>query len=273
MSKPPPIVHRGEESSNRERSRIACSEPKSLRTFTPTQAVLARSAGIFLWTAEGRRLYDFTSGVLVANLGHNPTTWTENFFHYMGWPAKTSSKQSDTPQGFFSGLPLNAYNAITPIEALASSRLLEAARSCPGGSRCERVLWAASGSEAIHKALTAALALDPTRSMILATRNGFHGKKGLAYAVTGNEQDHDRDPRVRFISFPKDECLDVARRGQPFDASAYERELQSVLQQFGRRIGVLITEPYLAPPVFSSPPALSTIAPAFLPRQRHHLHP
>ena len=47
-------------------------EPRALRTYTPTQAVLARSAGVFHWTPEGRRLYDFTSGVLVANLGHNP---------------------------------------------------------------------------------------------------------------------------------------------------------------------------------------------------------
>ena len=38
--------------------------------------------------------------------------------------------------------------------------------------------------------------------MILATRYGFHGKKGLAGAVTGCETDRDRDPRVRFISFP-----------------------------------------------------------------------
>ena len=42
----------------------------------------------------------------------------------------------------------------------------------------------------------------PGRDMILATRYGFHGKKGLAGAVTGSETDHERDPRVRFISFP-----------------------------------------------------------------------
>ena len=47
--------------------------------------------------------------------------------------------------------------------------------------------------------------------MILATRYGFHGKKGLAGAVTGCETDHDRDPRVRFISFPMAECRDVSR--------------------------------------------------------------
>ena len=54
-------------------------------------------------------------------------------------------------------------------------------------------MWAASGSEAIQKALWAALARDRTRPMILATRFGFHGKKGLAGAVTGSR---DR-PRAR----------------------------------------------------------------------------
>ncbi len=52
---------------------------RALRTFTPTQAVLANSAGVFHWTAEGRPLYDFTSGVLVSNLGHNPQAWMQRF--------------------------------------------------------------------------------------------------------------------------------------------------------------------------------------------------
>ena len=71
-------------------------------------------------------------------------------------------------------------------------------------------MWAASGSEAIQKALWAALARDRTRPMILATRFGFHGKKGLADAVTGSETDAERDPRVRFIRFPMAECRDVS---------------------------------------------------------------
>ena len=29
--------------------------------------------------------------------------------------------------------------------------------------------------------------------MIVATRFGFHGKKGIAGAVTGSETDHERD--------------------------------------------------------------------------------
>ena len=105
---------------------------------------------------------------------------------------------------------MTAYNAVTPVEAEASRRLVGVLQSRPGGSRLEQVMWAASGSEAIQKALWAALARDHTRDMILATRYGFHGKKGLAGAVTGCETDHDRDPRVRFISFPREECADVS---------------------------------------------------------------
>lgn len=69
------IHFQNEPESNSVRDLIAVTEPHSLRTFTPSQAVLAKSAGCFHWTPEGRRLYDFTSGVLVANLGHNPRRW------------------------------------------------------------------------------------------------------------------------------------------------------------------------------------------------------
>jgi 4-aminobutyrate aminotransferase-like enzyme len=83
------------------------------------------------------------------------------------------------------------------------------------------------------------------RDCIIATLLGFHGKKGLAGAVTGSETDKDRDPRVRFISFPMQECADVSMRDRPFDAGPYVKELEALKHQFGRRLGLLITEPYL----------------------------
>src|SRR2546423_1827857 len=106
-------------------------------------------------------------------------------------------------------------------------------------------MWAASGSEAIQKALWTALARDRTREIILATRFGFHGKKGLAGAVTGCETDHDRDPRVRFVSFPMTECADVSQRDERFDATPYVQELEKLRREFGRQLNILITEPYL----------------------------
>lgn len=244
---PGPIAHPAESTSNAERGNAFEFEPKSLRTYTPSQLVIARSGGSFHWTPEGRRLYDFTSGVLVSNLGHNPISWTRRYFQYMGWPTEGLATATPLPQspGYFSAMPMTAYNAITPIETEASKRLVATLTKSPGGSRLQHVMWAASGSEAIQKALWAGLARDRTRPMIVATRFGFHGKKGLAGAVTGSEQDAERDPRVRFISFPMRECMDVANRNDPFDPAPYRKELDELHRQFGRKLGVLITEPYL----------------------------
>ncbi|HUR52733.1 MAG TPA: aspartate aminotransferase family protein [Gemmataceae bacterium] len=239
---PNPIRHADEAVSNDLREVVGRTEPRALRTFTPTQAVIARSAGCYHWTPDGRRLYDFTSGVLVSNLGHNPRSWMRRFRDYMGW---TEAAIADGPGDYFTAVPMTAYNAVTPIEVTASSRLTTFLRNSPGGGRMEQVMWSASGSEAIQKALWAAMAHDRTRPMILATRFGFHGKKGLANAVTGSETDTERDPRVRFISFPMAECRDVADRDAPFDPAPYQRELDALLHQFGRKIGCLITEPYL----------------------------
>jgi 4-aminobutyrate aminotransferase-like enzyme len=238
-----PLHHADEQKSNADRKLAAQFEPKSLRTYTPSQAVLTKSAGVFHWTPEGRKLYDFSSGVLVANLGHNPSRWMKRFADYMGWAGQpwTETQSAD----FFPATALTAYNAVTPIEALAGKRLIDLVRSRPGGRRLGQVLWAASGSEAIQKALWAALARDPARDAIVASRFGFHGKKGLAGAVTGCETDKERDHRVRFISFPMSECADISMREKAFDPLPYRQELNALHAEFGQRLNVLITEPYL----------------------------
>ena len=230
-----------EDRSNAARRTVAEKEPLAQRTYTPSQAVFAKSAGPFHWTPEGRRLYDYTSGVLVTNLGHNPRSWMKRFFDYLGWnPAADSSTDE-----YATAVPMNAYNAVTPIEVTAVERLIKNVQVRPGGRRLDTVMWAASGSEAIQKALWACLHHDEKRDIILATRYGFHGKKGLAGAVTGCETDHDRDPRVRFISFPMAEVDDVSKYEHTFEGSRYQRELDALWKEFGTRINCLITEPYL----------------------------
>src|ERR1019366_2649348 len=109
------VHHANETTSNADRDLVTRFEPKGLRTFTPSQAVLAKSAGVFHWTPEGRKLFDFSSGVLVANLGHNPSRWMQHFVGYMGW-----SESPWRSPGFFSAIALTAYNGITPIETQAS---------------------------------------------------------------------------------------------------------------------------------------------------------
>jgi len=233
------IQHPGEEESNELRRRVTRTEPLALRTYTPSLAMIAKSAGSYHWTPEGRKLADFSSGVLVANLGHNPSRWWRRVMTYLGLDRLEEAEQ------YLEAVPLTAYNAVTPLEVQANERLLANMRRERGGRRMEQVLWAASGSEAIQKALWAALDQDSRRNIILATRGGFHGKKGLAGAVTGNEADKERDPRVRFISFPKVECADVELVRQPLDLQPYEQELDKLRRELGDRICCLITEPYL----------------------------
>ncbi|MCA9175363.1 MAG: aminotransferase class III-fold pyridoxal phosphate-dependent enzyme [Planctomycetales bacterium] len=233
------IQHPGEETSNAIRARAAAVEPRSLRTYTSSLAVIAKSAGAYHWTPEGRKLADFTSGVLVANLGHNPTRWWRRLLEYQGIDNIT------TDQPFLAAPPLTAYNALTELEVRASERLVECMRSQPGGGRMEQVLWAASGSEAVQKALWAAMQRKPDCHHILATRYGFHGKKGLAGAVTGSEQDPERDPRVRFIDFPMQQCIDLEARRQPLDLTPFRQQLEQLAAELPGKICCLITEPYL----------------------------
>jgi len=233
------IQHPGEQQSNEIRRRMAAAEPKCLRTYTPSLAVIAQSEGCYHYTPEGRKLADFTSGVLVANLGHHPTSWWNRVISYLG----LQSLKGAGP--FCRAATLTAYNALTDVEAEATDRLLANLRAQPGGARIEQVLWSASGSEAIQKSLWATMARRTGADMILATRHGFHGKKGLAGAVTGSEQDKERDSRVRFLSFPQHECESVQRRAQPLDLTPYENELNALADELGDRIGCLITEPYL----------------------------
>ena len=168
---PDPIQFPNETQSNAVRETIGRKEPVALRTFTPSQAVLAKSAGSFHWTAEGRRLYDYSSGVLVANLGHNPRRWMQRFADYLGW--KPEHLTGDGEGDYFQAVTLTAYNAITEIEARAVERLLGSIQASPGGSRLDTVMWAASGSEAVQKALWACLHADTNRDPILATCSGF----------------------------------------------------------------------------------------------------
>lgn len=242
-----------EERSNAVRRTISGHEPAALRTFTPSQAVLAKSAGVFHWTPEGRRLYDYSSGVLVANLGHNPRRWMQRFSEYLGWQPEHVAGRGDGD--YFEAITMTAYNALTEVEATAVERLIANLQASPGGRRLDTIMWAASGSEAIQKALWACLHRDNSRDLIIATRHGFHGKKGLAGAVTGSESEPERDPRVKFISFPMQEVDDVDRYSDELDLSPYRAELAALWDEFGSRLNCLITEPYLGGGGSYHPPA------------------
>lgn len=206
-----PIHHDNEPRANAVRARLHAVTGIGQRTYTPTQAVIARAMGVRLWTADGAELIDFTSGVLVSNLGHNHVLFEELYRNYCD------------------GLPRTSYNAVTELEVEAAERLI----ACMDMSRAQKLLWAASGSEGIQKAMWCALHKHPDRPIMLATRGGFHGKKGLAGDVTGETSPN---PNVRFISFPM---------GDDRPPEFYRAELDALAREFPGRIALLITEPYL----------------------------
>lgn len=215
------IEHRQEPEGNALRAAYTGVTGRGQMTYTPTQLVVARAKGCWLQTVDGRKLLDFASGVLVANLGHAHPAFEKRLRRYARH------------------LPRNAYNLITPVQVLAAQRIIASMRA----PFAEMILWAASGSEGIQKAMWCAMKRAPDRPILLATRGGFHGKKGLAGDVTGESS---RNPDVRFLSFPRDEG-----HGEHY----YAAELDALWQEHEGRIALLITEPYLGAAGSWHPPA------------------
>lgn len=215
------IKHPGEPRGNKVRAGLDILVGRGQRTYTPSQLAVQKAKGCNIWTLDGRKLIDFTSGVLVVNLGHQHPMFEKQYKLYA------------------EGLPRNAYNMVAPIEVDAARRLINSMHS----PKAQKILWAASGSEGIQKAMWSALHLHPERPIMLATRGGFHGKKGLAGEVTGETS---ANPNVRFISFPMKEV-----RTPDF----YQAELDTLAREFPGKIALLITEPYLGAKGSFHPPA------------------
>ena len=205
------IQHEGEPLGNAVRRRLDAVLGKGQRTYTPSQLVVAKAKGCHLWTVDGRKLIDFTSGVLVVSLGHAHPEFERRY------------------RAYCRKLPRNAYNMVAPVEVEAAERLVKS-MDYP---KAQKVLWAASGSEGIQKAMWCALHRHPERPYMVATRGGFHGKKGLAGDVTGESSPN---PNVLFVSFPMYEEKPPA---------FYQQELDALAETYRGRIALLITEPYL----------------------------
>ena len=90
------IEHAGEPASNEVRERAAAVEPRAAHVYAQPGGNRAER-GLLSLDPEGRRLADFTSGVLVANLGHNPVAGGGACSIIWGWPICRQ------PANFFGG--------------------------------------------------------------------------------------------------------------------------------------------------------------------------
>ncbi len=114
-----------------------------------TPIVWDHGQGVYVWDVDGNPFIDFTSGVLVSNLGHNH-------------PGLVSAIQNQAPR------MMNCYSFPTPERVSASSRLKAA---IPGN--LNRVFMLSTGADATEAALRISRRYTGKQE-ILAFYGGFH---------------------------------------------------------------------------------------------------
>jgi acetylornithine/succinyldiaminopimelate/putrescine aminotransferase len=150
---------------------VAPETSSLLPVYEPLEIEPVAGRGVWLETADGRRLLDFYGGHAVALLGYRH-------------PALLATLQAQARALFFqsNALPL-------AVRERAAARLAEFAPAGLG-----RVFFVNSGAEANENALR--LALRATgRSTVVALEGGFHGRTAAAAAVTWNA--------ARWYGFPR----------------------------------------------------------------------
>ncbi|MCB5228937.1 MAG: aspartate aminotransferase family protein [Candidatus Cloacimonetes bacterium] len=136
------------------------------QTFEPacsldqTPVVWDHGDGVWIWDVDGNPYIDFTSGVLVTNLGHSHKGLT-----------KAIQEQAERLQ--------NTYSFPTPERIEAAERLV---KTLP--SHLTRVFYLTTGSEATEAAIRVARRYSQ-KTEILSFYGGFHGRTYGAMSVGG----------------------------------------------------------------------------------------
>ena len=136
----------------------AC-EPRCSADQTPI--VWDHGEGVWVWDVDGNPYIDFTSGVLVTNLGHSHPGLI-----------KAIQNQADRL--------MNCYSFPTPERVNASSRMV---KTLP--KNLDRIFMLSTGSEATEAALRVARRYTGKQE-ILAFYGAFHGRTYGAMGVAGN---------------------------------------------------------------------------------------
>jgi acetylornithine/LysW-gamma-L-lysine aminotransferase len=158
--------------------------------YNKIDIVIVRGEGARLWDASGNAYIDCMSGHGVANVGHaNPAV------------AQAVTEQIQRLTTCHSAL----YNE---QRALLMRKLAEIA---PPG--LERVFFCNSGAEAVEGALKFAR-LSTSRTKIIATMRGFHGRTFGALSATWNKEYREPFeplvPRFEFVPYNKPEPMEQA---------------------------------------------------------------
>lgn len=134
-------------------------EPPCAADQTPI--VWDHGLGVWVWDVDGNPYIDFTSGVLVSNLGHNH-------------PGLVAAIQNQAPR------MMNCYSFPTPERVMASSRLVKILPD-----NIDRVFMLSTGSDATEASLRIARRYTGKQE-ILSFYGGFHGRTYGAMGVAGS---------------------------------------------------------------------------------------
>jgi acetylornithine/succinyldiaminopimelate/putrescine aminotransferase len=162
-----------------------------------------RGEGVWLYSADGRRVLDLYGGHAVAALGYGHPAWTRA----LADQARTVNFQS---------------NAVPMDVRLRAARRLIAFSQLP----VESVFFVNSGAEANENALKMAFTMNPGRTEVVALEQSFHGRTAGAGALTWGAA-------KKWYGFPR----------TPFDVKFLPRRDIGSLQQITDRTAAVMVEP------------------------------
>jgi 4-aminobutyrate aminotransferase/(S)-3-amino-2-methylpropionate transaminase len=137
-----------------------CFEPRSMSDQVP--AVWKRAEGAVVEDVDGNIFIDFTSGVLVTNIGHSH-------------PKHVATVQEQSAQ------LMNSYDFVNPWRTLLAKKLVEL--SAPN---LNKAFILSTGAEAVEAAIKVARRFTD-RYEIIAFHGAFHGRTYMAMSIGGKQ--------------------------------------------------------------------------------------
>jgi beta-alanine--pyruvate transaminase len=202
------------------------------RQFRAGPRLLARAAGMYYESDDGRRILDGTAGLWCVNAGHARPEITQ-----------AVARQLET----LDFAP--TFNMGHPFAFELAARLV--AHAPPG---LEQVFLTNSGSEAVDSALKIALAYhrlrgEPGRNLLIGRERAYHGVGFGGTSVGGIAKNREAWlgsllPNVAHLCHTHDLARSAFARGQPVDGVEYADDLERLIRVHGaERIAAVIVEP------------------------------
>ncbi len=196
--------------------------------------MFARSEGCYVFTTDGARYFDGSSGAMVSNIGHSN-------------PRVLAAMREEMARGTFA---YRLHFESEPAERLATAL----GRLAPPG--LTRVFFASGGSEAVESAIKLArqYALakgEASRTEVISRYPAYHGSTFLSGSL--NARPHDRDWMDAADALViRLACPDAYRRPAGLSAEAFRDGLVAEFAEAVAREGAETIAAFIAEPVMAS---------------------